>query len=133
MYAAISSRLGQELPCEEKVMNSNPRANYAEIFLSHAKVYRVGFRTDWVLLCAWSLFRLLHLLANYTLFDERTGDIVQLLKFVFEDSEYMENMQDILRDYAVWNVETLMQDADFQQLLDRVPPLEKAIFHSMWK
>jgi hypothetical protein len=113
MYAAISLRLGQELPCEEKVMNSDPRVNYAEIFLSHVKVYRVGFQTDWVLLCAWSLFWLLHLLANYTLFNERTRDIVHLLKFVFKDSEYMENMQDILRDYAVWNIETLMQDTNF--------------------
>jgi hypothetical protein len=45
----------------------------------------------------------------------------------------MENMQDILRDYAVWNLEILMQDAEFDQLLDRVPSLEKAIFRSMWK
>jgi hypothetical protein len=52
---------------------------------------------------------------------------------VFEDSEYMENMQDILRDYAAWNVEILMQNADFQRLLNRVPPLEKAIFRSMWE
>jgi hypothetical protein len=133
MYAAISSRLGKELPCEERMVNTDPRADYAEIFLSHAKVYRLGLRTDWVSLCAWSLYRLLHLLDNFTLFDERTGDIVQLLSFVFEDSEYMENMQDILQEYAVWNVEILIQDADFQQLLDRVPSLEKAIFRSMWK
>ncbi|KAL4801660.1 hypothetical protein BDV18DRAFT_148488 [Aspergillus unguis] len=133
MYAALSSRLGKELPCEERVVNTDPRADHAEIFLSHAKVYQLGFRTNWVSLCAWSLYRLLHLLANFTLFDERTGDIVQLLKFVFEDSEYIENMHDILQDYAAWNVETLMQDADFQQLLDRVPSLQKAIFRLMWK
>ncbi|CAK40082.1 uncharacterized protein BO96DRAFT_325499 [Aspergillus niger CBS 101883] len=35
--------------------------------------------------------------------------------------------------YIVWNVEILMRDADFRQLLDRVPTLEKAVFRSMWK
>lgn len=100
-------------------------------FSSATRKYRLGLRTDWVSLCAWSLYRLLHLLDNFTLFDERSGDIVQLLSF--GDSEYMENMQDILQEYAVWNVEILMQDADFQRLLDRVPSLEKAIFRSMWK
>jgi hypothetical protein len=46
MYDAISSRLRQELQCEKRVMNSDPRADYAEIFLCYAKIYRLGFRTD---------------------------------------------------------------------------------------
>ncbi|KAL4780136.1 hypothetical protein BJX76DRAFT_60436 [Aspergillus varians] len=133
-YVLLTERFDQAILYESsKVLNADPEVNYAEIFLSHAEVYRFSYRTDWVSLCALSLNRLVHLLANFTLFEERTGDIVRLLKFVFEESEYMENMRDILRDYAVWNVEILMQDADFQELLNRVPSLEKAIFHSMWK
>lgn len=132
-YALIVERLDQARHEDGEDINTDPADNYAAFFLSHAEVYRFGYRTDWVSLCALSLYRLLHSLASFTLFKERTGDIVRLLRFVFEESEYMENMQDILRDYTAWNVEILMQDAGFQQLLDRVPPLEKAIFRSMWK
>ncbi|KAL6234935.1 hypothetical protein BDW75DRAFT_240632 [Aspergillus navahoensis] len=33
MYAAISSRLDQELSYEDRVVNADPRADYAEVFL----------------------------------------------------------------------------------------------------
>ncbi|KAJ0413233.1 hypothetical protein BJY00DRAFT_322296 [Aspergillus carlsbadensis] len=106
LNAAIAPRL-------DGVVNTDPRADYANIFLCHAEVYRLGYRTNWVSLCAWSLHHLVHLLDNFTLFMERTGDIVQLLEFMFKESKYIEDMQQILRDYAVWNVEILMQNADF--------------------
>lgn len=35
---------------------------------------------------------------------------------LFQDSEYMKNMQATLRDYTVWNVETMMRDTDVQKL-----------------
>jgi hypothetical protein len=134
LYALILERLDQKILYEDiGALNTDPMVNYAGVFLNHAEVYRLGYRTNWVSLCALSLYRLIHSLASFTLFEERTGDIVRLLRFIFEESEYMENMQDILRDYAVWNLEILMQDAEFDQLLDRVPSLEKAIFRSMWK
>ncbi|RHZ45040.1 uncharacterized protein CDV56_100457 [Aspergillus thermomutatus] len=119
IYAFIKEKL-DKAPLDEdgEVPNTDPADNYAGVFLSHAEVYHFAYRTDWVSLCALSLYRLIHSLASFTLFDERTGDIVRLLKFVFEESEYMQNMQDMLVDYAAWNVEILMRDADFQQLLD---------------
>lgn len=82
-------------------LNSDPVDNYANTFLNHAEVYRLGHRTGWGLLCRWSLYWLLHSLACFKLFQERTGDIVEIRRFVSEESEYMENLQKkILRDYA---------------------------------
>lgn len=101
-----------------EALNANLADNYASVFLSHAEVYRFGYRTDWGSLCDRSLYWLIRSLARFKLFKERTGDIVKLLRFVFEEIEYMESLQVILRDYAAWDVETLMWDADFQQLLD---------------
>jgi hypothetical protein len=63
--------------------------------------------------------------------EEWTGDIIKLLKFIFKENEYKYELKVVLVDYAAWNVEILMQDADFQQLLDWVPSLEKAIFRAM--
>ncbi|KAF7164506.1 hypothetical protein CNMCM6106_001024 [Aspergillus hiratsukae] len=131
--AFIKEKL-DKAPLDEdgEVPNTDPADNYAGVFLSHAEVYRFAYITDWVSLCALSLYRLIRSLASFTLFEERTGDIVKLLKFVFEENEYMHEMQDVLVDYAAWNVEILMPDADFRQLLNRVPSLETAIFRSMW-
>jgi hypothetical protein len=134
IYDLILEQLDQKIVYDDlEVPNKDPAVSYADVFLSHAQVYRLGHRTDWVSLCALSLYRLTRSLARFTLFEERTGDIVGLLRFVFEESEDMKNMQDILLDYAAWNIEILMCDADFPQLLERVPSLEKAIFRSMWR
>jgi hypothetical protein len=54
------------------------------------------------------------------------------MKFIFEETEGMHDLRDVLVHYAAWNMEVLMGDGDFRQLLDRVPSLEKAIFCAMW-
>ncbi|KAJ6163864.1 hypothetical protein N7497_003843, partial [Penicillium chrysogenum] len=117
----------------EKDISNDPFTGYAAVFLSHAEVHRYGVRTGWLSLVVLSFYQLLRLLENFTLFEERTGDIVQLLVFVFEDSEYMEQLEVMLRDYMVWNVETLMRDADFKSFLGRNLSLEQTDFRSMWE
>ncbi|EAL90936.1 uncharacterized protein AFUA_1G16080 [Aspergillus fumigatus Af293] len=123
-----------EAPLDEdgEIPSTDPADNYAGVFLSHAEVYRLAFTTNWVSLLSLSLYRLIRSLASFTLCEERTGDIVELLKFVFEENEYMYELKVVLVDYAAWNVEILMRDADFRQLLSRVPFLEMAIFRAMW-
>ncbi|KAL3256746.1 hypothetical protein ABHI18_007351 [Aspergillus niger] len=75
---------------------------------------------------------LTRLLANFTISEDRTGDIVSLLRFVFVESEQMKDIQKLLCDYAAWNVEVLMHDSEFEKLLDAAPSLEKVIFRLMW-
>ncbi|OQE07899.1 hypothetical protein PENFLA_c148G04038 [Penicillium flavigenum] len=118
--------------------STDPKYSYADIFLCHAEMYRFAFRTGWTALCYLSLNRLLGLLANFALCEERTGDIVILFKFVFEkiDSEETEGMGDIKKlvgDYVLWNLEILMRDMDFQLVLKEMPSLETAFFRRMWK
>ncbi|KAE8136332.1 hypothetical protein BDV38DRAFT_272155 [Aspergillus pseudotamarii] len=43
------------------------------------------------------------------------------------------NIYKIFQDYTAWNIEILMRNTNFRELLDRVPSLEKAIFRSMWE
>ncbi|KAJ5202168.1 hypothetical protein N7449_004247 [Penicillium cf. viridicatum] len=117
----------------EKDLNNDPFTSYAVVFLSYAEIYRFGFRIGWLSLILLSFYRLLRLLEDFTLFEERTGDIVQLLVFVFEDSEYIRNLEVMLRDYMVWNVEILMRNADFKSFLARNLSLEQTVFRSMWK
>jgi hypothetical protein len=107
--------------------------SYTAVFLSHAEIHRFRVRTGWLSLSALSLYRLLRLLKNFTLFEERLGDIVQLLVFVFEDSQYMGNLEKMLQDYMVWNMETLMRNADFESFLGRKLSLEQTVFRLMWE
>ncbi|KAJ5404010.1 hypothetical protein N7509_003881 [Penicillium cosmopolitanum] len=113
-------------------LSNNPNTSYAAVFLGHADTHRFALRTDWYSLSVLSFYRLLRLLENFTLFEERTGDIVQLLIFVFEESESIKNLENMLRDYIIWNVKILMRNADFKRFLDRNSSLEQAVFRSMW-
>jgi hypothetical protein len=112
--------------------NVDPLEDHSGIFLTHAHVYRFSKRADWIFLNTLAFYNLAHALHDFTLFEERVTDIVGLLSFVFEESEYMESLQHLLRNYAVWHVETLMQNAAFRGLLERLPQLEKYIFRAMW-
>lgn len=116
-----------------KELNNDSFTSYAAVFLSHAEIYRFGIRTGWRSLIALSVHRLLHLLKGFTLFEERTGDVVQLLKSVFEDSEDMIHLETLLLDYIVWNVEMMMRNDGFRDFLERNPMLEQTVFRAMWE
>ncbi|KAF3399950.1 hypothetical protein F1880_007971 [Penicillium rolfsii] len=134
--ADLLERLDQAPKYQAKEeLNTDPKHDHTEIFICHAELYRFARRMNWASLCYLSVYRLLRLLANFNLCEERTGDVVTLMKFIFEETDGadMGNMDSLLRDYAVWNVETLMQDVDFRHLLDRVPSLAKDIFRKMWE
>lgn len=68
------------------------------------------------------------------------------MKFASEkiDSGELEGMRDVrvedmgdnkklAGDYAMWNLEILMRDMDFQLVLDKIPVLGKLSFRWMWK
>lgn len=133
-YGILLEGLGHTPQSElEKDFNKDPFTSYAVVFLSHAEIHRFALRTGWLSLSVLSFYKLLQLLENFALFEERTGDIVQLLKFVFEDSEDMQNMENMLRDYIVWNVDVMMRNIDFRDFLERNPSLEQTVFRSMWE
>jgi hypothetical protein len=117
----------------KKDLRNDPFTSYIVVFLSHAKIHRFRVRIGWLSLTILSYYHLLRLLKNFTLFKERTGNIVQLLVFIFKDSEYIENLEIMLREYMVWNVEILMRNADFKSFLGRNLSLEQTIFRLMWE
>lgn len=109
-----------------------PADDYTEVFLCHARIYRYAFRSDCAALCVLSLNYLSKVLEGLVLCPSHIKDLVRLLRFVFEESEFMDNLQHVLCDYMVWNVETLMQDSVFLAFLDQCPDLEGLIFRRMW-
>lgn len=133
-YDILLNKLGgSSLSEAENDLSNDPFTSYAAVFISHAETHRFALRTGWTSLMVFSSYRLLRLLANFTLHEERIGDIVRLLELVFEYTGYMENLENMLRDYMVWNVEVLMQNANFRKFLEHNPSLEQTIFRAMWE
>ncbi|KAJ5642570.1 hypothetical protein N7490_006570 [Penicillium lividum] len=133
-YNVLLGRLGHpRLSESEKSLSNDPSTSYAAALLSHAEIYCFGVRTNWKCLALLSFFRLLRELENFTLYEERTGDIVQLLEYVFEGTVYMDCLETLLRHYIVWNVDLMMRNVDFKGFLERNPSLEQTVFRSMWE
>jgi hypothetical protein len=106
--------------------------DHSEIYLYHARIYRHASRSDCPALCGLSLYYLTKALESLALRRDQVKYIVKLFCFVFEESEFMDNLQHILCEYMVWNLEVLMQDSDFLDFLDRTPELERMVFRRMW-
>ncbi|KAJ5239888.1 hypothetical protein N7468_004507 [Penicillium chermesinum] len=115
------ARLGEQVgrsTWDEDDEPTDPTEDYTEILLAHARVHRVAHQTEWTSLRVLSLYRLTRLLANFTISEDRR-------------SYRRYYIQKLLCDYAAWNVEILMHDAGFEELLDAAPSLEKVIFRLM--
>ncbi len=112
---------------QEAISICPPRANqasnedYTEVFLSHARVYVFAEKYDIQLLKALALDELHGTLQNFDLHPERTGDIIDLLRYVYastgEPVDGVEDMRTILTQYVGFEMDTLMKNNDFRDLL----------------
>lgn len=101
-----------------------PRANrdstedYTHVFLSHARLY--VFADQYVIqpLKALALEELQLTLASYTLYPERTGDIIALIRYAYantcEPVADIEDIRTMLTAYMSYEVDTLMKDKTTQ-------------------
>ncbi|KAL4935807.1 hypothetical protein BDV06DRAFT_206145 [Aspergillus oleicola] len=106
--------------------------NYAELLLCHARIHRYAYRSDCAALCVLSLKHLAQLLEGLVMCPQNIKDIVKLLEFAFEESEFMDNLQHILLEYMVWNIEALMENPAILDFLETSPDLEEMVFRKMW-
>ena len=102
---------------------SNQKSNedYSEVFLSHAQLYVFAEKYDIQNLKMLALDNLQNVLTVYTLYEERTGDIVTLLRYIYENTgepvEGTEDMRTLLRLYMGYEMDTLMKDAGFRNVM----------------
>ncbi|KAL2036743.1 hypothetical protein N7G274_010538 [Stereocaulon virgatum] len=144
-YASLSAHdqkstmrsLGQDLKesfikRKEAVRNhsispTQPRENqaleedYTEVFLSHARLYVFADKYDIQPLKTLALEELQAMLKIFNLHLERTGDIIALLRFVYantgEPDGGVEDMRAMLTHYIGFEMDTLMKDDGFRDLM----------------
>ena len=124
MHSFISRR-----PVERKsaIGVPPPRRNqssvecYSDVFLSHARLYVFAEKYDIQPLKTLALDELHAILAIFTLYPDRTGDIIDLLRYVYthtsESREDEEDMRTLMTQYVGYEMDTLMNDEDFKDLM----------------
>ncbi|KAI4111432.1 MAG: hypothetical protein LQ339_000631 [Xanthoria mediterranea] len=101
--------------------NQSPQQDYTDVFLSHAQLYVFAEKYDIKKLKTLALENLHAGLAIYTLYEQRTWDIVALLRYVYantsETVDDVEDLRTLLTLYMGYEMDTLMQDDDFRDLM----------------
>ncbi|KAJ9637997.1 hypothetical protein H2204_004587 [Knufia peltigerae] len=118
-----------EIPSWKPRVNVGPWEDYSVVFLCHAKVYVFSDRYTISALRDLALQKLRLTLTRYTLFETRTDDIVELVKYIYSNTVDMNNGMDRLRalvmDYLVCHVEIIVKDKNFLAMLQEPGALAK--------
>lgn len=116
----IERKTAIELPRPRQ--NRSSAEVYSDVFLSHARLYVFAEKYDIQTLKLLALDELHATLVAYTLYPRRTGDIVDLLRYVYanaEPTEGKEDMRTLMTQYVGWQVDILIDDEDFRDLMLR--------------
>jgi hypothetical protein len=95
--------------------------DYTDVFLSHAKLYVFAEKYDIQTLRTLALENLHNVLAIFTLYKERTGDIITTLRYVYaisrESIDGIEDLRTLLKLHVGYEMDTLMEDEGFRDLM----------------
>ncbi|KAL9033704.1 MAG: hypothetical protein Q9180_005805 [Flavoplaca navasiana] len=101
--------------------NQSPEEDHTNVFLSHAELYVFAEQFDIQTLRTLALANLQTALAIFTLHEERTGDIITLLRYAYANtsdrSGGVEDLRTLLRDYVGYEMDILMKDDEFRDLM----------------
>ena len=98
--------------------NHNKSENYSTIFLCHAELYVFADCRGIQPLRILALEQLHATLAIFTLYKERTDDIVKLLQYIYDNTKAdNDDMRSLLEKYLAFEMDTLITDREFLQLI----------------
>lgn len=122
-YARQSSILSPSLPLPTPRPNQSPSENYTPTFLSHVHLYIFASQYGIPTLKTLALENLHTTLKEFTLYPERTGDIIELLRYIYGSKEMKdgggeaEDMREMLKGYIGFQMDVLMRDRAFRGLM----------------
>ena len=111
--------------------------DYTEVFLCHARLYVFAEKYDIAPLRKLSVYRLHQTLCVFTVYKERVGDIVALMRYSYANTVHRSQPDDPLRSllihYATCVVENLVPSSDFKALLEEPGELASDLVVKMIK
>ena len=115
--------------------NASPTEDYTEVFLCHAQLYVLSDRYSIGPLRELSLQKLRLNLSEYTLFEERISDIVELVKYTYDhtmDHDHgIDKLRSLVLDYVVCYVKTLVKHSAFTEMVQKRGVLGKDLMLKM--
>ena len=116
-YTTLNRRI--EIPPARK--NQSPNEIYTEVFLCHARLFVFAETYDIQDLKILALENLHNTLSVFTFHPERTGDVIELLRYVYsntgESQRGVEDLRTMMTQYIGCEMDTLLMDPDFRILM----------------
>lgn len=106
--------------------NTDCRVEYGQVFLSHARLHMLAEYYGIEQLAQLTLHKLHRILCNFELHIERVCDVVDLLRFCFEEDERAK-LRELVAMYAVCQFEKLWANTDFRRLFTEHTKLSVAV------
>ena len=102
--------------------------NYSNALLAHAQLSVFAEQSELEELRDISLYKLLNMLHDFPFHTERIGDIIQLVRFVFDsESGACANLKVLTLHYMFLHIKPLLHDEEFQLFLQESPSLNKLV------
>jgi len=109
------------LPSQTDVLHKPKTLTISQVFLSHARLYVLAqyFQIDQLRILA--LEELHAVLAKFTLFPGRAGDIIELMSYVYENTsesvDDTKNLRSLMAGYMGYEMDVLMTDKRFGAIM----------------
>lgn len=95
--------------------------DYSEVFLSHARLYVLADKYDIKELRDLSAHKIWVTLKEFTLYPERMGDVVGLVRYSFQNTLEKDKLRTLLKEFCACTVEDLCEGEGFQDLICETP------------
>ncbi|KAI9788409.1 MAG: hypothetical protein M1816_006934 [Peltula sp. TS41687] len=119
------------------IQNTKACMDYTEVFLSHARLYVFADKYDIEPLRNLCLHKLHRTLVKFTLYEERAGDIIELMRYAYSNTPDRSGSKDGLRSlvahYAACAVEDLARSDKYELLFEEHGSLARDLVHYMLK
>ena len=106
--------------------------NYSRALLAHAQLNVFAGKSNLEELHDISLYKLLHMLHDFPFHNERIGDIIKLVRFVFDsESGVCRNLKGLTLHYMALHIKQLLQNREFQLFLQELPSLSRLVLNTV--
>lgn len=100
--------------------NKDRGVDYSEVFLCHARLYVFADQYDIQALKVLAIEELHATLAVFTLYQERTSDVLALLRYIYaqrSEADSGQNLRTLMSEYIEVEIGTLIHDEGLGDLL----------------
>lgn len=113
--------------------NTESCEDYSEVFLSHALLYTLADKYDIPELSQLSIHKLYVTLKEFTIYEDRIGDIVGLVKYSFKNTIPGDKLRALMVEYCTCIVEGICNSKEFQDLINEAPEFASELIKEMVK